>query len=168
MAVKDPCAPHGLRLVIKDYPYAVDGLEIWNAIKTWVHNYVNLYYKTDLTVQRDSELQEWWSEVVEKGHGDHKHKPWWPKMKTIEELVESCTIIIWLASAFHAAVNFGQYPYGGLILNRPTQTRRLIPEKGTKEYDEMVKDPQRAYLRTITAKTEALIFGDGNIVKACY
>nr|AFK44000.1 unknown [Medicago truncatula] len=78
-------------------------------------------------------------------------------MNSINELVESCSIIIWLASAFHAAVNFGQYPYGGLILNRPTMTRRLIPEKGTKEYEEMEKDDQRAYLRTITPKTEALI-----------
>ena len=31
--MKDPSAPHGLRLLIEDYPYAVDGLEIWSAIK---------------------------------------------------------------------------------------------------------------------------------------
>lgn len=157
MAVQDASAPHGLRLVIKDYPFAVDGLEIWDAIKAWVKDYVSLYYKTDVAIQRDAELQEFWKEVVEIGHGDHKNKPWWPEMNSINELVESCSIIIWLASAFHAAVNFGQYPYGGLILNRPTMTRRLIPEKGTKEYEEMEKDDQRAYLRTITPKTEALI-----------
>jgi linoleate 9S-lipoxygenase len=157
LAVEDPSAPHGLRLVIKDYPYAVDGLEVWHAIKTWVKDYVTLYYKTDAEIQRDPELQEFWKEAVEIGHGDHKDKPWWPLMNTIDELVESCSIIIWLASAFHAAVNFGQYPYGGLILNRPTMTRRLIPEPGTKEYDEMVVNDQRAYLRTITPKAEAMI-----------
>jgi linoleate 9S-lipoxygenase len=157
LAVEDPSAPHGLRLVIKDYPYAVDGLEVWHAIKTWVKDYVILYYKTDAEIQRDPELQEFWKEAVEIGHGDHKDKPWWPLMNTIDELVESCSIIIWLASAFHAAVNFGQYPFGGLILNRPTMTRRLIPEPGTKEYDEMVVNDQRAYLRTITPKAEAMI-----------
>ncbi|KAK7377356.1 hypothetical protein VNO80_02779 [Phaseolus coccineus] len=43
----------------------------------------------------DPELQHWWKEVVEKGHGDLKGEPWWPKLKTPEELVEICTIIIW-------------------------------------------------------------------------
>ncbi|KAF3454481.1 hypothetical protein FNV43_RR04928 [Rhamnella rubrinervis] len=35
MAVQDANSPHGLRLLIEDYPYAVDGLEIWSAINTW-------------------------------------------------------------------------------------------------------------------------------------
>ncbi|KAH1087361.1 hypothetical protein GYH30_018769 [Glycine max] len=34
VAVKDPSAPHGVRLLIEDYPYASDGLEIWDAIKS--------------------------------------------------------------------------------------------------------------------------------------
>nr|XP_007135514.1 hypothetical protein PHAVU_010G135700g [Phaseolus vulgaris]ESW07508.1 hypothetical protein PHAVU_010G135700g [Phaseolus vulgaris] len=157
LAVEDPSAPHGLRLVIEDYPYAADGLEIWDAIKTWVKDYVSLYYPTDASLKQDTELQAWWKEVVEKGHGDLKDKPWWPKMQTIEDLITSCSIIIWIASALHAAVNFGQYPYGGYIVNRPTLSRRFIPEPGTKEYDEMVKDPQKAYLQTITPKYETII-----------
>ncbi|CAJ1950883.1 unnamed protein product [Sphenostylis stenocarpa] len=157
MAIEDSSSPNGLRLVIKDYPYAVDGLEIWNAIKTWVHDYVSLYYITDDAIKKDLELQAWWKEVVEKGHADLKDKPWWPKLHTREELIQSCSTIIWIASAFHAAVNFGQYPYGGFILNRPTISRRLIPEKGTPEYEEMANNAQKAYLRTITPKYQALV-----------
>ncbi|KAK2427181.1 seed linoleate 9S-lipoxygenase [Trifolium repens] len=157
LAVEDPSSPHGVRLVIEDYPYAVDGLEIWDAIKTWVQDYVSLYYPTDEVVQKDTELQTWWKEVVEKGHGDLKDKTWWPKMQNLQDLIQSCSIIIWTASALHAAVNFGQYPYGGYILNRPTLSRRLIPEKGTPHYDEMVKNPQKAYLRTITPKYQTLV-----------
>lgn len=157
LAVEDPSSPHGLRLAIEDYPYAVDGLEIWDAIKAWVQEYVSLYYPTDEAVQKDTEIQPWWKEAVEKGHGDLKDKPWWPKMQTIQDLVQSCSIIIWTASALHAAVNFGQYPYGGYILNRPTNSRRFIPEKGTPEYDEMEKSPQKAYLKTITSKYQTLI-----------
>ncbi|KAI4355473.1 hypothetical protein L6164_004245 [Bauhinia variegata] len=157
MAVEDPSCPHGLRLVIEDYPFAVDGLEIWNAIKTWVHDYVSFYYKTDEVVQQDTELQCWWKEIVEVGHGDKKDEPWWFKMQTRDELVEACTIIIWTASALHASVNFGQYPYGGYIVNRPTLSRRLIPKQGTPEYDEMVKSPHTAFLRTITPKLQTLI-----------
>ncbi|KAH1085205.1 hypothetical protein GYH30_017287 [Glycine max] len=157
MAVEDPSSPYGLRLVIDDYPYAVDGLEIWSAIQTWVKDYVSLYYATDDAVKKDSELQAWWKEAVEKGHGDLKDKPWWPKLNTLQDLIHICCIIIWTASALHAAVNFGQYPYGGFILNRPTLTRRLLPEPGTKEYGELTSNHQKAYLRTITGKTEALV-----------
>ncbi|KAL2332253.1 hypothetical protein Fmac_019834 [Flemingia macrophylla] len=157
MAIEDPACPRGLRLVIEDYPYAVDGLEIWDAIKTWVHDYVFLYYKSDDTLREDCELQAWWKELVEVGHGDKKNEPWWPKMQTREELVEACTIVIWTASALHAAVNFGQYPYGGLILNRPTLSRRFMPEKGTAEYEELRKSPQKAYLKTITPKFQTLL-----------
>ncbi|KAJ4824049.1 hypothetical protein Tsubulata_038929 [Turnera subulata] len=97
MAVEDPNSPHGLRLLIQDYPYAVDGLEIWFAIKGWVKDYCSYYYKTDEMVQKDSELQSWWKELREEGHADIKNEPWWPKMQTVDELIESCTTIIWVA-----------------------------------------------------------------------
>ena len=157
MAVEDPSAPHGLRLLIEDYPYAVDGLEIWAVIKSWVQEYVSIYYAKEDDVKSDPELQQWWKEAVEKGHADLKDEPWWPKLQTPEELVEICTIIIWTGSALHAAVNFGQYPYGGFILNRPTSSRRLLPEEGSPEYEEMVKSHQKAYLRTITSKFQTLL-----------
>ncbi|XP_059437178.1 probable linoleate 9S-lipoxygenase 5 [Corylus avellana] len=157
MAVKDSNSPHGLRLLIEDYPYAVDGLEIWSAIKTWVEDYCSFYYKSDDRVQNDSELQSWWKELREVGHGDKKDEPWWPKMQTREELVETCTIIIWIASALHAAVNFGQYPYAGYLPNRPTLSRRFMPEKGTPEYDELKSDPDKVFLKTITAQLQTLL-----------
>ncbi|KAM4119165.1 hypothetical protein ACJW30_03G038900 [Castanea mollissima] len=157
MAVKDPNSPHGLRLVIEDYPYAVDGLEIWSAINSWVKDYCSFYYKTDSVVQRDAELQSWWKELREQGHGDKKDEPWWPKMQTREELVETCTLIIWIASALHAAVNFGQYPYAGYLPNRPTISRRFMPEEGTPAYDELKSDPDNVYLKTITAQLQTLI-----------
>jgi linoleate 9S-lipoxygenase len=157
MAVKDSSAPHGLRLLIQDYPYGVDGLEIWYAIKTWVEDYCSFYYKTDEAIQKDSELQSWWKEVREEGHGDKKNEPWWPKMQTRQELIDSCTIIIWIASALHAAVNFGQYPYAGYLPNRPTLSRRFMPEKGTPEYEELQSNPEKAFLKTITAQLPTLI-----------
>jgi len=157
MAVEDSNSPHGLRLLIEDYPYAVDGLEIWSAIKTWVEDYCSYYYKSDDIVQNDSELQSWWKELREEGHGDKKDEPWWPKMQTLEELVETCTIIIWIASALHAAVNFGQYPYAGYLPNRPTISRRFMPEKGTPEYDELKSNPDKVFLKTITAQLQTLL-----------
>ncbi|KAG4989414.1 hypothetical protein JHK82_031737 [Glycine max] len=55
-----------------DYPYASDGLEIWDDIKSWVEEYVSFYYKSAEELQKDPELQAWWKELVEVGHGDLK------------------------------------------------------------------------------------------------
>ncbi|KAK9919844.1 hypothetical protein M0R45_028419 [Rubus argutus] len=157
MAVEDSSSSHGVRLLIEDYPYAADGLEIWSAIKTWVEEYCSFYYKTDEMVQKDSELQSWWKELREEGHGDKKDEPWWPKMQTLDELIESCTIIIWTASAYHAAINFGQYPYGGYPANRPSISRRFMPEKGTPEYEQLEKNPEKAFLETVTPQLQTLL-----------
>ncbi|KAL2490537.1 Linoleate 9S-lipoxygenase 1 [Abeliophyllum distichum] len=157
MAVEDSNSPHSLRLLIEDYPYAVDGLEIWSAIKTWVQDYCNFYYSSDSVVQKDTELQSWWKEVREEGHGDKKNEPWWPKMQTRQELIDSCTTIIWMASALHAAVNFGQYPYAGYLPVRPTLSRRFMPEPDTPEYDELKTNPDKVFLKTITARLQTLL-----------
>ncbi|CAI9118508.1 OLC1v1020088C1 [Oldenlandia corymbosa var. corymbosa] len=157
MAIPDSSQPHGVRLVIEDYPYAVDGLEIWSAIKEWVSEYCSFYYHTDEAVQADSELQSWWTELRNEGHGDLKDETWWPKMGTRDELIETCTIIIWVASALHAAVNFGQYPYAGYLPNRPSMSRRFMPEPGTPEYAELESNPDLAYLKTITAQFQTLL-----------
>lgn len=157
MAVKDPNSRHGLRLVIEDYPFAVDGLEIWSAIKTWVEEYCFFSYMTDDIVQKDVELQAWWKELREVGHGDKKDEPWWPTMQTRKDLTETCTTVIWIASALHAAVNFGQYPYAGYLPNRPTVSRRFMPEEGTPEYEELMTNPDMAFLKTITAQEQTIL-----------
>lgn len=157
MAVEDSNSPHGLRLMIEDYPYAVDGLEIWSAIETWVKDYCTFYYKNDMMVQEDTELQSWWKELREEGHGDLKDEPWWPTMSSVQDVIDNCTIIIWISSALHAAVNFGQYPYAGYPPNRPTLTRRLLPEPNTPEYDELTQDPKNVFLKTISPQFQSLL-----------
>ncbi|PHT85981.1 hypothetical protein T459_08087 [Capsicum annuum] len=157
VAVPDPSEPHGLKLLIKDYPYAVDGLEIWSAIEGWVNDYCSLYYTTDDMIRDDTELQSWWTEVCDEGHGDLKDEKWWPQMQTKAELIQICTTIIWVASALHAAVNFGQYPYAGYLPNRPTISRRFMPEPGTPEYAQLESNHELAYLKTITAQFQTLL-----------
>lgn len=46
-----------------DYPYAEDGLDIWNGFSKYFTSYLNLYYKSDADVLNDPELQAWWTEV---------------------------------------------------------------------------------------------------------
>uniref|UniRef100_A0A453N2V4 Lipoxygenase domain-containing protein n=1 Tax=Aegilops tauschii subsp. strangulata TaxID=200361 RepID=A0A453N2V4_AEGTS len=157
MAVEDPTSPYKVRLLIKDYPYATDGMAIWHAIEGWVVDYLVIYYTDDGVLLEDVEPQAWWMEVREVGHGDLKDAPWWPNMQTVAELVKACITIIWIGSALHAAVNFGQYPYSGYHPNKPSASRRPMPERGSDEYAELEKDPVKVFLRTITHPSQALI-----------
>ena len=157
VAVEDATSPYKVRLLIKDYPYAADGLEIWHAIEQWVGEYLAIYYTDDGVLRGDAELQAWWAEVREVGHGDLKGAAWWPRMDAVSELRDACTTIIWIASALHAAVNFGQYPYAGYLPNRPTVSRRRMPEPGTEAYGELGRDPERAFIRTITSQLQTII-----------
>ncbi|GLJ21754.1 hypothetical protein SUGI_0405850 [Cryptomeria japonica] len=150
MAVEDESMPHGLRLMIQDYPYAVDGLDIWSAIQSWVQKYVSIYYNDEL-VRRDTELQAWWHEIRNVGHADKKEETWWYKMETVAELEKTLTTIIWLASALHAATNFGQYAYSGYMPNRPAISRRFIPEEGSQEFLELAKNPEVFFLKTVSS-----------------
>lgn len=155
IAIEDSNSKHGLSLLIEDYPFAVDGLEIWSAIKSWVEEYCNFYYRTDKMIQEDTELQFWWKELREKGHGDKKDEPWWSQMHTRKDLIDTCSIIIWVASALHAAVSFGQYPYVGYHQNRPTISRRFMPKPGTTEYDELKTNPHKAFQETFTSQIQS-------------
>eukprot|EP01018_Ginkgo_biloba_P004876 Gb_16198 [translate_table: standard] len=155
MAVEDPTKPHGIRLVIEDYPYAADGLLIWSAIKEWVEDYILCYYSESNTVQNDIELQAWWDEIKNKGHSDKRNETWWPTLKSKEDLVSILTTMIWVASGQHAALNFGQYPYGGYVPNRPCLVRRLIPEEKDPEYQNFILNPQKFFLSSLPTLLQA-------------
>ncbi|GMN26497.1 hypothetical protein TIFTF001_001321 [Ficus carica] len=119
LAVEDTSAPHGLKLTIEDYPFANDGLLIWDAIKQWVTNYVNHYYSSASQVESDVELQAWWTEIRTVGHADKKDEPWWPVLKTPEDLIEIVTTMVWVTSAHHAATDcfflLCKYFFGSII-----------------------------------------------------
>lgn len=155
MAVPDPTEPHGIKLLIEDYPYAADGLLIWSAIENWVRTYVSKYYPNSDDICHDSELQSWYAESINVGHADLSHKPWWPPLSTPENLISILTTIIWLASAQHAALNFGQYPYGGYVPNRPPLMRRLIPDENDFEYANFIADPQKFFLSSLPSLLQA-------------
>ncbi|MFQ6625594.1 hypothetical protein Gotur_004794 [Gossypium turneri] len=116
-----------VELVLEDYPYAKDGIEIWTAIETWVTEYCNVFYHNDNDVKEDEEIQEWWKEIKTRGHADRKEG--WYDINTFESLVKALTTLIWITSGLHAAVNFGQYGYGGWPPNRPMLLRKFLPKE---------------------------------------
>ncbi|WVY93562.1 hypothetical protein V8G54_032650 [Vigna mungo] len=132
VAEPDPTQPHGLRLLIEDYPYANDGLLMWFALENLVRTYVNYYYRDGNMVESDNELQAWYSEVINVGHADHANASWWWTLSTPSDLTSILTTFIWVVSVQHAAVNFGQYPLGG----------SCYPKKGIRSTKEFMDDPE--------------------------
>ena len=157
MAVEDPTAEHGLKLSIEDYPFANDGLILWDTIKQWVRDYVNHYYPDPSLVESDEELQDWWTEVRTKGHADKKDEPWWPVLKTPEDQVNVLTTIIRVAAGHHAAVNFGQYVYTGYFPNRPTIARTNMPTEDPvdEEFQNFLHKPEFAMLKCFPSQIQA-------------
>lgn len=155
MAVEDSSMPCGVKLVIEDYPYAADGLLIWSAIQEWVESYVEHFYSEPNSVTSDLELQAWWNEIKNKGHYDKRNEPWWPKLNAKEDLSGILSTMIWIASGQHAAINFGQYPFGGYMPNRPTLMRRLIPQENDPDYEKFIMNPQHTFLSSLPTQLQA-------------
>ena len=59
VALEDSTQPTYIWLLIKDYPYAVDGIAVWSAIQTWAEDYCSIYYANDAAMKSDNELQAW-------------------------------------------------------------------------------------------------------------
>lgn len=110
---------------LPEYPYRDDALLLWDAISQWVHDYTALYYRSDNDVLNDQELRAWTQEVINKG----KIKGFTP-ITSVAQLNSVITMVIFTASAQHAAVNFPQqtamtYPPLSAGVSRtppPTQT----------------------------------------------
>lgn len=93
----------GVDSTLEDYPYRDDALLVWNVIHEWARQYVDLYYANDADVVADTELAAWATCLA----GEAKIKGFGP-VTTRAQLTEICTMVIFTASAQHAAVNFPQ------------------------------------------------------------
>lgn len=91
------------------YPYRDDGILIWDAIHNWVTAYLKLYYADDTAVQQDASLQDWAQELsAYEGGRVQDFGEANGQIQTLSYLIDAITVIIFTASAQHAAVNFPQ------------------------------------------------------------
>ncbi len=93
----------GVDSALADYPYRDDALLVWNTIHEWARQYVDLYYASDADVTGDTELTRWATCLA----GEAKIKGFGPIVSR-KQLAEICTMVMFTASAQHAAVNFPQ------------------------------------------------------------
>ncbi|XP_043093193.1 polyunsaturated fatty acid 5-lipoxygenase-like isoform X2 [Puntigrus tetrazona] len=110
---------------LPNYYYRDDGMMVWEAIKRF-------YYSSDKTVQEDEEIQAFVQDVCFSGMKNSPKDCAFPNcLKTREQLVEYLTVVIFTASAQHAAVNFGQYDWFAWVPNCPSTMRKPPPtQKG--------------------------------------
>ena len=107
------------------YPYRDDGLLIWEAVNKYVHNIINIYYKSDCDVQEDHLLKEWLTEFESKGH---LHSDW-GNVETLEDLIDLVTSLIFNATAIHGAMNILQYEVYGFVPNSPSAMHSPTPKE---------------------------------------
>uniref|UniRef100_A0A672L1P9 Arachidonate 5-lipoxygenase-like n=1 Tax=Sinocyclocheilus grahami TaxID=75366 RepID=A0A672L1P9_SINGR len=112
---------------VPNYYYRDDGLKVWDAVKRFVSNVVEIYYKNDENVKEDTEIQAFVLDVSCNGMKNCDHD--FPKsLESREQLVQYLTVIIFTASAQHAAVNFGQFHWYAWIPNSPSTMRKPPPK----------------------------------------
>ncbi|BAY78233.1 lipoxygenase-like protein [Nostoc linckia NIES-25] len=111
------------------YPYRDDGMLLWNAIKKFVSEYLNLYYKTPEDLTADFELQAWAQELVSQSGGRVKGVP--DRIEKLEQLIDIATAVIFTCGPQHAAVNYPQYEYMTFMPNMPLAGYKQMTSEGT-------------------------------------
>ncbi|XP_028252884.1 hydroperoxide isomerase ALOXE3-like [Parambassis ranga] len=115
---------------VPNFYYRDDGLKLWRIINSFVTGMVEHYYPSDNDVCRDTEVQEWISEIFTRAFIGNKHSGFPASLNTGEELINFLTMVIFTVSAQHAAVNNGQFDYhswmpnGSLLLRKPPPTTK--------------------------------------------
>ncbi|XP_030288890.1 hydroperoxide isomerase ALOXE3-like [Sparus aurata] len=126
--IPDDIAERGLEAVPNFY-YRDDGLRLWKFIHRFVQGVLSYYYKTDAEVEGDSELQKWISDIFVHGFLSQDCTGIPQSFTSVAEMVKFVTMVIFTCSAQHAAVNSGQYDYGGWMPNAPTSLQLPPPTK---------------------------------------
>ncbi|KAM4591360.1 polyunsaturated fatty acid lipoxygenase ALOX15B-like [Odontesthes bonariensis] len=126
LCIPEDIADRGLEDVPNFY-YRDDGLRLWDIIHRFVKGILGYYYKNDCEVQRDSELQKWISDIFEHGFLSIESTGIPQRFTTVTELIQFVTMVIFTGSAQHAAVNSGQYDYGGWMPNTPSSLQLPPP-----------------------------------------
>ena len=132
------------------YPYRDDALLIWDAIHQWVSSYIGIYYPADEEVQADDKLQQWAQEIVAfdggrlYGFGDAEDGA----IASVDYLINAVTMVIFTASAQHAAVNFPQKGIMSFVPAMPTAgyypAEKIGPETTEEDWFKLLPPMEQA------------------------
>ncbi|KAL3883124.1 hypothetical protein ACJMK2_029417 [Sinanodonta woodiana] len=117
--------------LLPHYHYRDDAIKMWKCISDFVSKVVHIFYKSDSDIEEDVELQNWMKDIKLNGlvswNDEDNGVPGY--VESASHLTEILTVIIYNASCFHAAVNFGQVDYYQFGPNYPGAMRAPPPTK---------------------------------------
>lgn len=113
------------------YHFRDDAIPIWNATRSWVARYVDRHYATDADVKADFELQLWAAEIAAKNGGAIKDFASGEGVEDKDQLIDTCTMIIFTAGPQHAAVNFPQLTDMSFVPGGPLAGYRSAPQNNS-------------------------------------
>ncbi|GAB7343241.1 hypothetical protein MBLNU457_1299t1 [Dothideomycetes sp. NU457] len=99
------------------YTYARNMLEMWECLRNFVASMLSADYASDADVAADASLQTWAKEMHANYGGNMASFP--ASFSTLDEVVDSVTMCIHLASPQHTAVNYLQEYYQSFVVNKP-------------------------------------------------
>lgn len=136
----DPEAKDGL----DNYYYRSDGMRIWNALSRYVKTALKSFYSSDTAESRDAMisgdeiLAAWCTEMRDP---ERAFVPSFPaEFRSLDELCETVTTIMYNVSAEHAAVNASQERYLSYVPNRPNALFRPVPQPGGDEDMHLIRE----------------------------
>jgi hypothetical protein len=142
---------------LKNYHYRDDAQLHWAAIQEYVTEVLKITYPTPASLASDRALQSWLNEMVAPDKGGMKgllppeRADQLQNLTQIDDLIALVTNIVWHATAWHSAVNFGQRDYYTWIPNAQFATYRpyddLLNGNGNQHYTPLQRLPGR--LQTI-------------------
>eukprot|EP00029_Vermamoeba_vermiformis_P005565 TRINITY_DN1970_c0_g1_i1.p1 TRINITY_DN1970_c0_g1~~TRINITY_DN1970_c0_g1_i1.p1 ORF type:complete len:842 (+),score=205.85 TRINITY_DN1970_c0_g1_i1:66-2591(+) len=147
------------------YPYRDFGKRLHGLIKDMVANIFDVLYNDNKEVEHDAVLQSFFQSLSSEG----KLRGVPEKIKSIKELTEICTNIIWITTVQHSAVNFTRYEHLSLISNLPLTLQGIPPTSNTQYVtdDDIAKtlpDLETTYLQLLLANIySAPVSGNGQL-----
>lgn len=121
----DDLADRGL-LGVKSSYYAQDALRLWEIIYRYVEGIMDLYYKTDVAVRDDHELQNWCREITEIGLLEAQDRGFPTSLQSQAQACHFVTMCIFTCTGQHSSIHLGQLDWFSWIPNAPC-TMRLPP-----------------------------------------
>lgn len=106
--------------------YAQDALRIWEITHRYVAGMLSLYYKTDVAVRDDHELQTWCQEITEVGLRGAQDRGFPTSLQSQAQACCFITMCIFTCTAQHSSIHLGQLDWFFWVPNAPC-TMRLPP-----------------------------------------
>lgn len=119
----------------KNYPYARNMKLMWEAIRQFVADMIDLKYAPDNAaaeqkigrkfVSEDDHITAWYMEIQKKEGGRLSS---FPTIRTRDQLTDAVTMCIHIASPQHTAVNYLQNFYQNFVIAKPPALYTPLPK----------------------------------------